>query len=344
LTFVDPDVVNLNAYNQTSVVPGSLIPAKPKSGKSLTDAFKELKTATLSGEVMPFAQNIQQLGQLVSGALPSLFGGQLEGSDTASEYSMSKSQALQRLQNTWKMLTTWHKNVMSKAIPMYIKLVEQDEREVQQTKDGNFINVFLRKAELEGKIGRVELESAENLPLNWNQRKDVVMALLQSNNPQIISLMSDPENLFILKDAIGLDGFNVPGENDREKQNEEIKELLETEPNTLPPSPEMEMTAMQLGEEPELQEFPSIEVEPEFDNHEIHFYICREWLVSEAGRQAKTDNPNGYKNVLLHAKQHLLYIQPPAPMDNKGAENPEKPTEPSLKDAPITEDSHVKTN
>lgn len=341
LTFVDPGVVNLNAYNQTSVLPGSLIPATPKSGKTLQDSFKELKTATLSGEVMPFAQNIQQLGQLVSGALPSLFGGQLEGSETASEYSMSKSQALQRLQNTWKIINTWHKNVMAKAIPMYIKIMETDEHDVQRQKDGSFINVFLRKAELEGKIGRVELEASENLPLNWNQRKDVVMALLQSNNPQVMSLLSDPENLYFLKDAIGLDGFNIPGENDREKQHEEIKLLLNTEPLTLPPSPEMEQMAMQLGEEPENQEFPSVEVEPEIDNHEIHFFICREWLVSEAGRQAKTDNEPGYKNVLLHAKQHLLYIQPPAPMDNKGAANPEKPTEPSLKEAPITEDSHV---
>lgn len=345
LTFVDPGVVNLNAYNQTQVLPGSLIPAVPKSGKTLNDSFKELKTATLSGEIMPFAQQIQSLGQLVSGALPSLFGGQLEGSETASEYSMSKSQALQRLQNTWKMLTTWHKNVMGKAIPMYIKLVEEDERDVQREKDGSFINVFIKKAELEGKIGKIELEASENLPLNWNQQKDIVMSLLQSNSPQILSWLTDPENLYILKDSIGIDGFNIPGENDREKQHEEIKLLLESAPMQAPPNEEMMMLAAQTGEEPEAQEFPSVEVEPDIDNHEVQFFVCREWLVSEAGRQAKTDNEPGYKNVLLHAKQHLMFIQPPqAPTDNKGAENQEKPTEPSLQEAPIVGDANVTVN
>src|SRR5215471_16513101 len=98
-TFADPAVLNFNAYRQMESVPGGVYEATPKTGKSIGDAFYEAKTATLSAEVMPFAQNIQSLAQLVSGALPSLFGGAMEGSQTASQYSMSRAQALQRLQN-----------------------------------------------------------------------------------------------------------------------------------------------------------------------------------------------------------------------------------------------------
>lgn len=343
LTFADPAVLDFKAFKEQEVVPGAVFPATPKSGKTLSDAFKELKTAQLSGEVLPFSQQIQQLGQLVSGAVPSLFGGQIEGSETASEYSMSKANAMQRLQNPWKMLSIWFKNCMGKAIPMYIKEIKEDEHDVKQNKDGSFINVFIRKAELEGKIGKIELEGNENLPLNWHQRKDIVMALLQSPNQQIMSFLAAPENLYIFREAIGLDNFFIPGEDDREKQWEEIKLLVNSEPLELPPDPELAAQAEAMGQDPEIQEFPSVEVEPEVDNHVIQFEICKGWLVSEAGRLAKTENPAGYKNVLLHALQHLGYIQAQVPqgeaMGGEGAENPEKPK--NDVGAPIKEESDV---
>jgi len=122
-TFADPKVLNFNSYRNSEVIPGGIYPATPKAGKNLGDAFYEVKTATLSQEVLPFAQKIQELAQLVSGALPSLFGGQMSGSRTASEYSMSKNQALQRLQTEWTMLTLWWKEIFGKVISMYIKEV-----------------------------------------------------------------------------------------------------------------------------------------------------------------------------------------------------------------------------
>jgi len=64
---------------------------------------------------------------------------------------------------------------------------------------------------------------------------------------------------------------------------------------------------MGMMQEPE--EMPSIEIEPDVDNHQVHMAICKSWLVSEAGRLAKIENPEGYKNVLLHMKQHLMLVQ-----------------------------------
>lgn len=294
-TFADPSVLNFNAYKQMESVPGGIYEAIPKSGKTVSDAFHEVKTANLSPEVMPFADNIQNLAQLVSGALPSLFGGNMEGGETASQYSMSRAQALQRLQNTWKMLTIWWKTIFGKAIPAYIKEVKEDERYVQSTKDGNFINVFIRKAEMEGKIGNVELEANENLPLTWSQQKDVIMQLLQAGNPQILEIIGSPENLPIIREAIGLVDFYVPGEDDRNKQYDEIKLLLNSEP--IPTN------------DPMMPEMPSVEIDPVYDNNAIEFEIVRKWVVSDAGRQAKLDNPSGYRNVLLHGKMHHMMNQ-----------------------------------
>lgn len=330
-TFADPAVLNFNAYREMESVPGGIYEATPKSGKSIGDAFHEVKTASLSPEVMPFGTQIQSLGQLVSGALPSLFGGNMEGGETASQYSMSRAQALQRQQNTWKMLISWWKNIHGKAIPMFIKEVKDDERDVQKDKNGNFFNVFIRKAELEGKLGKIELEANENLPLTWSQVKDVIMKLLEAQNPEILAILGSAENLPIIREAIGLTDFFVPGEDDREKILDDIRQLLNSEP-------------FQTGD-PMMPEMPSVEANPIFDDLEMGFEIVRNWIVSEAGRQAKIDNESGYRNVLLYGtmfhsllQQQQMMAQTTSPTGAEG----EKVKE-TNQEAPIVGESNVAT-
>lgn len=346
-TFVDPSVLNFNAYRQMESVPGGIYEATPKSGKSVGDAFHEVKTATLSGEVLPFSNQLQSLAQLVSGALPSLFGGQMQGSETASQYSMSRAQAQQRLQNTWKVFTTWWKQIFGKSIPMYINEVRDDERDVQKDSDGNFVNVMIRKAELEGKIGKIELEANENLPITWAQQKDTVEKLLLNANPKIAEILSAPENIALLHESLGLVDFYVPGEDDIIKQYDEIKLLLQSEPITTPPDPMAVQQAAMMGQPPpQPVETPSVEIDPIFDNQQIEFEICRKWIISEAGRQAKIDNEAGYRNVLLHGKMHYDQMQMMAQQQQQqmaqGAVPNKKPNQ-LHQQAPIQGESNVQT-
>lgn len=354
-TFADPGVLDFNAYRQMETTPGAVYEAKAKSGQTLRDSFHEMSTAQLSPEVMPFAQNIQSMGQLVSGALPSLFGGALEGSETASQYSMSRAQALQRLQNTWKMFTSWWKEIFGKVIPMYIEETkgEGDDRDVQRLKDGSFINVFIRRAELEGKIGKIELEANENLPLTWGQVKDVVMSLLESGSPEILQILGAPENLPIIREAIGLDNFFVPGEDVVEKTYDDIKLLLNSTPIPNPMIPPDPMTGEPMAPEMIEQmgvppESASIEVDPDYDTPDIGFEIVRKWVVSEAGRVAKTDNPDGYRNVLLYGRAlkqlgMMQAMQSMPPEDGENGAPPKKGSGPSNSQAPITGESNVQT-
>jgi len=309
-TFADPKVLNFKSYRESEVLPGGIYPATPKTGRPLSEGFYEVKTATLSQEVLPFSEKIQQIGQLVSGALPSLFGGQMSGSRTASEYSMSRNQALQRLQTTWKMLTYWWKEIFGKAIPLYITEMRDDEKQVKRDEFGNFVNVFIRKSELQGKIGSIELEANENLPITWNQQKDAIMELFGMNNPDIMAALMSPENMPYLKEAIGLNDFVIPNEDDRQKQYEEIQQLINSEPIVMPPDPAMMQQAMMNGmPPPQAQPLPSVEPDPDLDNHALEADICRRWLVSDAGRLCKIDNPAGYQNVLLHLKAHQMIVQ-----------------------------------
>jgi hypothetical protein len=335
-TFADPDVLNFKKYQQTEVAPGSIYPVRAKAGKPLNEAFYELKTANLSPEVLPFFQKVQELGQLVSGALPSLFGGQqTNGGRTASEYSMSRAQAMQRQQNTWKIFTSWWKDIFGKVIPMFIQEMQEDEKEVRQDEAGSFFNVFIKKAETEGKIGRIELEANENIPLNWSQQKDTIMELLQNPNPIVAKVVADPSNIDSLQTAIGLTDFNIPGEDDREKQLEEIKELMIGAPTPEGMGPDGQPT---MG--------PSVPVEPTVDDHEIHAAICRKFLVGEAGRQLKNSaNKDGYQNILLHMQAHmqLITVNPGPPPVAAGAPNKGSQPAPKGNATPLAEKDNVPT-
>lgn len=321
-TWADPAVVNFNAQRQIEAQPGTLTATKPTSGsRNIGEAFHETKTAALSPEVMNFYKIIQELGQFVSGALPSIFGGQNNAgsSRTASEYAMSKGMALQRLQTPWRMLTIWWKTIFGKVIPMYMKNMMEDERIVEKNDAGKFINVFIRRAEIDGKIGSIELEPDEKLPISDEQQADIIMQLMQLNNQEVTAALMDPENLPYVSKIIKIPQFRLPGAEDREKQNEEIDELINSVP--IPPSPEsiqlyeQAMQAHQQAGSPghipqpqQPQEQPSVEIDVDVDNHAIEAAICKSWLISPAGRLAKKENPDGYKNVLLHMKAHMAIV------------------------------------
>ncbi len=308
-TFADETVLDFKAYGQMETTPGAIFPAKARAGKSVADGFYEVRTASFPAELLAWFQQMQSLGQLAVGAQPSLFGGDIQGSKTASEYSMSRAQALQRLQNSWKMLTSWWKDVMGKAIPLYIKNVRDDEKYVTQDDANNFINVFIRKSELEGTIGNIELEANENLPVTWSQKKDIVLQMMEANNPQIWQMMATPQNLPLIYELVGLTDFTVPGEDSRNKQYEEIKLLSQQQPIMAPPDEnEMMMAQMQGMPPPEPMEEPSIPVE-EFDIHAVELEICIAYLNSEAGQLLKVENSPGYMNVVLHARMHKAAMQ-----------------------------------
>jgi hypothetical protein len=243
------------------------------------------------------------------------------------------------------MLTLWWKNVFGKVIPMYINEVKEDERRVEKDELGNFINVFIRKSDLEGKIGSIELEANENLPVTWDQQKDSIMELFKLQNDTINQALMSAENVPYLKRVTGLNDFNIPGEDDRQKQYEEIQLLVNSEPispptppmpNGMPPANGM-ANGMAPPMQPPPQPQPSVDIDVDVDNHGLEADICRGWLVSDVGRACKQENPNGYQNVLLHMKAHKDALaqqmqpppgQPPPPGQGPGR-TPTKPPTPN---------------
>jgi hypothetical protein len=69
---------------------------------------------------------------------------------------------------------------------------------------------------------------------------------------------------------------------------------MDQQPQPNPQSP--------LGMEPSI-------VPEEFDDHMIEMEVCKVWLNSSKGQKAKTNNPQGYQNVVLHWKAHQMMQQ-----------------------------------
>lgn len=312
-TFVDPQVVDTEVYSQTPSAPGNLYPVKNvRPGVPLDQSFASLKPAILSQEVPTVFNILDADTKFLTGNYPAVYGGPNDsGSKTFSEYSMSRTQALQRLALIWTTANvTWAK-VLEKSVLSFIENLVEDEKFSKQQGDG-YVNIWIRQSELAGKIGRVQAESSEQFPMSWSQKRDALFKLLELGFEPIVQAMSHPENSSLLTQFVGVDEFYFPGSEDRDKQLSEIAELLRGQPQIDPANPQVMM--------------PSVPIEPDVDNDQVHIFVTQAWLVSPVGQDTKLTNPGGYQNVVAHLQMHMqkfmMEQQPPPAGNENGSEQP----------------------
>lgn len=280
-TFADTDTLNFNAYSRHETRPGMVYPIKVKAGTRAGDKFFEQGRASLSKEVPAFQAELEKAGQFVVGAFPSVYGGPSTGkSRTAAEYNMSRQMALQRLGLAWAFVTDWWCRVIDKCVRLFVESMTEDQRFVipgEGKGESNYINVWIRRAEMLGKVGEVEPEGAENFPTSTPQKQELLMRLLQMNNDFLSQAIFDPENRHLVADTLAYPDIYIPGEDQRVKQTREIAELLKG--NLVMP-------------------------EPEVDDDAIHIATCKNWAVGATGLDAKVSNPQGYMRVIQHLQEH----------------------------------------
>lgn len=318
-TFYDAETIDAEQYGKSEARPGMLYPAKARPTMGLDSSFHTVKTAALSQEVDNFANRITDAGQLVVGAQPTIWGGALEGAGgTAREVEQSKASALQRLNLTWTMVKMWWAEVMSKSVRSFAVNLKDDEKFVQ-AKGNTFVNVWIRRAEMTGKVGSIEPDVNEAFPISWAQKRDILMNMINLKNPMVDVVISHPENAGTIASVIGFPELYIPGDDARNKQLYEISQLIMTQPTVMPPpmpGPGMQPGAGQgddMGGPPQgnpMQEMlqSTVPVE-EWEPHEIEAETCKAWLLSDVGLDAKQNNPGGYMNVVAHMQEHDKYVQ-----------------------------------
>jgi len=296
-TFYDSETIEQDAYNKSEARPGMLYPAKARPTMGLDSSFHTIKTATLGQEVASFSDKMTQAGQFVSGAMPTIWGGALEGSGgTAKEVENARAMSLQRLNLTWTMVKMWWADVMSKAVRSFAVNMKDDEKFVQ-SKGNNFVNVWIRQAEMNGKVGQVEADISEAFPVSWAQKRDILMGLINTKHPLVDTVLGHPENAGIVAATVGFPDLYIPGDDSRSKQLHEISILLQGQP-------------MPMGMPgPDGQEALQPTVMPEkWENHIVEAETIKAWLNSEVGIETKATKPPAYMNVVAHLQAHEFFI------------------------------------
>lgn len=318
INFADPAVVDFKKLNDRQSQPGDFVPVKAaRNGASLDSAFHSVKPSILSQEVGPFREYLDSAGQLVLGAFPSIFGGnQQTGSKTLGEYKESRENALQRLSLPWKSIASWWMHTIHKAVLIFINNMIEDEHFAKKVGGGNYINVWIRKAELNGKIGNVYVENSDQLPVSYNQVRQFILDLMGQKNQAVDAVLYHPENFGFMQRIFGAQELYIPGDDDRNKQLRQIQELLQGQPD-------MGMADPLTGQSGQMT--PSIAPDP-FDNHQVCIEVLSAWLKSDIGQEIKTQNPMGYQNVVAQFNARQMMLQPQAPAPGNETEQVEEPT------------------
>jgi len=321
-TFVKPEMLDFDLYNQQMSRPGMITPVKGGDpGEALSQSFFETRPATMSAEIERFGADLHQKAQFTTGSFASIYGGALEGGGgTAYEYKKSNANALQRLGITWRIVSEFWCDVIFKSTKEFISTMEDMVRFADK-QGGNFVNVEISKASFQGNIDRAEPEYSDQLPVTWEQINQVVTNLMQMGSPEVNEVLFNPNNAEMMKKAVGLQNLYIPGEEDRTKQYAEYIQLSQSQPMPMFP-PEMlaqippgvdPMSLLPPGVDPAslgLQMQPSIMPDPT-DDHFVQGEILQRILTSARGQRLKQENPAGYQNCLLHWQAHQMMIPPP---------------------------------
>lgn len=279
--FADTEVLNFREYSKIEAKPNQVIPAKGKEGVGLANSFFQPHSANLSKEIGDFRGRQDQNAQFVTGAFPSIYGGQLKGDRTLGEYQQSRAQALQRLSLKWKMLNKWWARVIWRACESHRRNMEVDERFVKQEGD-SYANVWIRAADMTGRVSDVFPEAADQFPMTWEQTRGVIMELLQTQDPFIMSVLQSPENIDEFSKIFSLTKFKVPGQEQRFKQKWEIAKMKKGEP---------------------------VIVDQFLDDHQQHAMVLQSWAAGPEGREAQENEPQLYQAIMMHMQEHQMIIQ-----------------------------------
>ena len=297
-SFADPEYLSFDAYSKSKAEPGVVYPMKMPAGRSLSDAFHTTITANLPKEVEVLEQKIEKLFQFVLGAFPSVFGGEASGTKTLGEYEQSRGQALQRLGiNPQSVVYHAYAEAMGKAVKRYADDLLEDESYVA-AKGNSFVNIWIRKSHLQGRIGEVRPEISEQFPSSWGQKKAAWLELLGMNNEGITGILMHPENTSMLKEVIGMDDLYIPGDDQRNKQLSEIRVLVQTAID-----PEVDPSGAVV-----MPQTSTVPIEP-VDDDQIHIATISAFICSEVGQTLKEENPSAYMNCLLHLQDHQMRMQ-----------------------------------
>lgn len=301
--FTDAEFVNMEALRQTKMRPGNFFPITRTRGgmaRNISDLMYQPQIK-IDANIYGYGRNLIELAQVVNGALPSLFGGQMKGNETAAAYAQSRDQAMGKLQLFWANVKQHHADTMRIAVECFRRNRTKDTEKVVIGKGDDYTSKYIHLENLKGNI-LAEPEADEDFPATWAEIRSNLQEMLTSSPEMAQIILSEPANAPVLRKFLASPAIILPSEDNREKQFREIDELLMAAPvPTLDPNP-MAMDPMTGG--PGTKWLPTVMPDVHADDHVVHIKAIQEWVVSDDGIMAKKSNPEGYANALAHLLAH----------------------------------------
>jgi hypothetical protein len=307
--FFDADFISGDALRAQKMRPATFMPvyrARGGSQRSLQELMHQPQIK-IDSNIYNYGNSLIELVQVVSGALPSLFGGQLRGNETASAYAQSRDQALGKLSLFWAVVKQHHADTMRLGVECFKKNRTGDAEAVILGKSNDFTSKYIRLADLRGNI-RAEPEADEDFPQSWAEIRSNLNEMMQANPAIAQQLWMEPANLALFKKYLGTQAITFSAESNREMQFREIDELLTSPPipvpmiNPMTGQPVIDPTTGQ----PAIQDYNST-VPPNVhgEDHATHIKSIMEWVAdSDGGILAQKMNPDGFANVMAHLLEH----------------------------------------
>ncbi len=300
--FADPRYIDTDAYQERRTSPEEIFPMLKPAGGSLADAMYFPEAARFSDQIGPFTQEIESRAQSISGELPDIWGGG-EDEPTARQAELKKNAALMQLGVIWTMIGKSLEQLYLKGVKL---LADSEDGIISFSKKNEFQQYKTLAIVMDDlKNGNFHFESDEAIPSTWGQQRDMLIWLLDKPAQLLTRLgFDDPFNIVELKALLGMPGERIPLYDNLKKAMGVIDQLIKAEP--LPG--QADPTTGQAGP-------PQPSIQPDWeDDYAFNSTLVKAWL--QQNPSIKSDNPNGYQNVLLYgqacdAKANVPAAPPP---------------------------------
>lgn len=343
-TFVDNEVLDVKKWARSNVLAGAVYSVRPKPNRSVSEAFYQ----TTPGQLPQYATQMLNemrttVPQFTVGAFPAAYGGGTPGNSTASGIALEKDAAMGRIGIFWRVLKEHHSEVATLIVREFARSGLEPEMMTDITEGGSYINMAVAPEDIgQGEI-QAFAESTEDYPTTWPQRQGMLMQSM--GNPLLQGDVAKLSNWDNIKRTLGIE-IEHKGEKPYENQWRLIEQLIQARPEPVmqpamqpvmgPGGPVIDPMSGQpqmqpvidpatgqpqmqpaIGPDGQPQMKPSIPI-GELDDHPPMFEACLDFDASERGQKARTENPEGYQNFLLHALARKQAMQTPMPMPPPG--------------------------
>lgn len=317
-TWMDNEMFDVEAIREQVNLPGERHPFQREPGVTMDQVIWQEQPPTFPEQLTLFINDFKgETAQLLCGAFPALFGGDTGSNDTMGGIMLQRDQALGRLGLTWRRLKEAMASVFMNAVQCLAK--NHDDPIFVQDK----VSVMVEMADLKGDMFCYP-EVDENFPETPTQKQNRIVQVIQdaTTNPMLGQIIDDPDNLELVKDAVGLENFVIKALESRDKQLGEIEVMLQSGPIPNPAiaqaKQQIQMLLAANPQDPQVAQLmqaaqalpPLVSSEPidvECDDHEIEAATALRFINSPRGRAMRNGEEEeraSFANIRLHYIEH----------------------------------------